>query len=370
MMKILIVANVAKEHIIKFHIPTIKMLKENDWEVHVACSGKDKVPYCDKQWEMKYKRNPFSCKTIVGIFQLRKILKSEEFDIIHCHTATGGIVARLACINLRDKTKVIYTAHGFHFFKGAPLINWMLFYPVEKCLSYFTDVLITINQEDYENAKNHHFHAKKILKIPGVGVKLDRYRINDKFLRRKYREELKIPENSFVLIYVAEIIKNKNQKMILDALVEVQKLVPDTYLLLVGPDHTDGELANYVKDTNIPNVIFTGWRNDVPKLLNCTDCYVASSIREGLGINLIEAMSCGLPVIASNNRGHRDIINDNINGRLIKLGDYKNMANAIINVYNNQKLKDNFIKNANIAINNYKEEIVLEELRKVYKIGI
>lgn len=366
MKKILIVANVAKEHIIKFHLPTIKMLKENGWNVQVACSGEDEVPYCDKQWRMKYKRNPFTFNTIIGIFQLRKILNNEDFDIIHCHTPTGGIVARIATINLKNKPKVIYTSHGFHFFKGAPFLNWMLFFPVEKFLSYFTDILITINQEDFENAKKYNFHAKKILKISGVGVKLNKYKVNDKSLRLKYREMLNIPKDSFVLIYVAEIIKNKNQKMILNALKEVQKDIPNTYLLLVGPDHTTGEFFSYAKDMKIKNVIFTGWRSDVPNLLNCSDCYVASSIREGLGINLIEAMSSRLPVIASDNRGHRDIIKNNTNGILIKLNDYKAMAEAIINIYQNPEFREELVQNSQKTINDFENDVILEKLKRIY----
>lgn len=369
MKKILIVANVAKEHILKFHIPTIKMLKDMGYEVHVACAGKEKVPYCNKQWEMEYERNPFSLKTIKGIKQMKKIIREENYDVVHCHTPTGGLVARIASKDLQQKKqiKVIYTAHGFHFYKGAPIINWLCIFPVEKYLSKFTNILITINEEDYNNVKKYKFKNDITLKLPGVGVNLNKYAIHDSRIRENYRKELKIPNDAFVLIYVAELIKNKNQVLILNALKIVQNLIPNCYVLFVGPDHTNNKFENYIKANKYKNVILTGWRNDIPELLNCADCYVASSIREGLGINLIEAMSVGLPVVATNNRGHRDIINNCINGYLVSQNDYKKMADDIINIFQNRELREKFVLNGYKTIQYYSQNNILKKLKKIYE---
>ena len=145
MKKILIVA---KEHILKFHVPLIHMLKESGWTVHVACAGEEEIPYCDQQWHMVYERNPVRFATLRGIVQLRRILKREKYDLVHCHTPTGGVVARLAALGLRDKPIVVYTVHGFHFYKGAPLVNWLVFFPVEWLLSWCTDCIVTIDEED------------------------------------------------------------------------------------------------------------------------------------------------------------------------------------------------------------------------------
>lgn len=133
MKKILIVANVAKEHILKFHVPLIHMLKESGWTVHVACAGEEEIPYCDQQWRMVYERNPLRFATLRGIVQLRRILKREKYDLVHCHTPTGGVVARLAALGLKDRPIVVYTVHGFHFYKGAPLVNWLVFFRWSGC---------------------------------------------------------------------------------------------------------------------------------------------------------------------------------------------------------------------------------------------
>lgn len=368
MKKILIVANVDKEHILKFHIPTIKMLKENGWIVDVACAGNEKIPFCDKKWIMPYKRNPFSIKTFDGIKTLKKIVEQENYSIIHCHTPTGGLVTRLACTNARKNgTVVIYTAHGFHFYKGAPIINWLLFFPVEKFLSKKTDCIITINLEDYKNAKKYHFKSKKIIKIRGNGVDLNKFQKLELSSRIKCRDEFNIPYDANVLIYVAEIIKNKNQLMLLKTLKELQRKYPNSYLILVGPDHTNGKFEKLINKKGFKNVILTGWRDDITFLLNCADIYVASSIREGLGINLIEAMSLELPVIATSNRGHSSIISNNKNGYLVSINDYKEMSKKCITLIENSEKKKEMISLAKKELYKYSTEYYLKNLKYIYE---
>ena len=151
--KVLFTATV-DSHIIHFHIPYLKLFKDKDYEVHVVTGEEGKIPYCNKKHIINIKRNPYNFKNINAINELKKIINKEKFDIIHCHTPMGGVVTRIAAKKTRiNGTKIIYTAHGFHFYKGAPLLNWMLFYPIEKYLSKYTDTLITINKEDYELAK-------------------------------------------------------------------------------------------------------------------------------------------------------------------------------------------------------------------------
>ena len=147
--KLLLVANVVKEHVLKFHVPTIKALKARGWTVDVAASGEEDVPCCDRQIRGVWKRSPFTPDTLRGVRQLRRLLDEEHYDIVYCHTPVGALVARLAAIPARRRgTKVVYFAHGFHFFTGAPLINWLLFYPIQWLLAHVTDLLITLNDED------------------------------------------------------------------------------------------------------------------------------------------------------------------------------------------------------------------------------
>ena len=155
MKKVLFVATIAN-HIIGFHSKFLKEFKEKGYIVHTAV-GDDNIvkEYCDECFKISLARNPFKLKNIKGIKELRKIIKKEKYDMIHCHTPMGGVVARLAAMQGRKKwgMRVIYTAHGFHFYKGAPIVNWLIFYPIEWFLAKYTDNLITINNEDYEIAK-------------------------------------------------------------------------------------------------------------------------------------------------------------------------------------------------------------------------
>ena len=173
--KVLIAANVAKEHILKFHVPTIRALKEHGWQVDVACAGEEDVPYCDHQFRMVYRRNPVSFRTILGVFQLHRILKKGQYDVLHCHTPTGGVVSRLATIGLKKKPYLMYTAHGFHFFKGASPVNWLVYFPIEWLLSFRTDRLIVVNREDLQTARRFHMGMKDLRIFHEMGVNKEKY---------------------------------------------------------------------------------------------------------------------------------------------------------------------------------------------------
>ncbi len=370
MKKILFVANVAKEHIMKFHIPTIKALKDAGWIVDVACSGDDDIPYCDNQFKTCWKRTPFTTKTFAGVKELEGIIDNGQYDIIYCHTPIGGLIGRLAARKARKNgTKVVYFAHGFHFYKGAPIINWLVYYPIEKFLSLFTDCLITINEEDYNFACKN-LHAKKIRNISGIGVNLSRFKNNTdeprEELRKRIRHSLSIDNNDIVLTYVAELIPNKNQLSLLNMLETLTTEYPNAKLMLVGPDHYNGKVQSRADEMGLAdNVIFTGWRNDVPDLLAASDFAVPASIREGLGLNVIEAMAVGIPVVAYDNRGHRDIIKNGINGYIVENGNHKEMASIISMLIKNHELKEQLTNNALSSIEKYDSSSVLNELWEI-----
>ena len=346
--KILFVANVAKEHINKFHIPTIREFKKNGWIVDVACMGDAVVPECDHQFDMCWERNPFTLKTIKGVKELKKLIKNNNYDVVYCHTPVGGLVGRLAARPFRKNgLKVVYCAHGLHFFDGAPFKNWILFYPMEKILARYTDCFITINKEDYSRVSNKFNHKMIVYLIPGIGVDFSRLKVdNQSATRIQYRKDLSIPMTSTVLIYIAELLPNKNQKMLVNVLKELRKRDQDVYLVLPGPDHENGALAKYVLQNELTDrVRLLGWRNDIGELLYSSDIYVASSIREGFGINLVEAMYCGLPVVAVKNRGHDMIIEDEQNGFLVELNDEESMTNRIEKLIFDDEIKNHFSNN-------------------------
>ena len=349
-LNVLLVANVAKEHVLKFHLPTIRQMRELGWNVDVACAGDEPVPYCNHQFKMSYKRSPFSFKTIKGIRELKKIIDSNNYDVVYCHTPVGGAVARIAARKMRTRKmrtkglKVIYMAHGFHFYRGAPILNWLLYYPIEKALSKYTDAIITINQEDFRNASER-LLCKTIFIVNGIGLDLSRfYAPKSSSLRAEYRSELGIPQDAVVMIYLAELIENKNQTLLMDALKILRDNGKNVYLLLAGVDHHNGRDMQYAKEIKVdPFVRYLGWRNDIENLYDVSDVCTASSIREGFGINLLEAMASGLPVVATDNRGHTTIICDGENGYLVPLNDPEAMADKVLLA----------LKNKDALINNY-----------------
>ncbi|KAB7708165.1 glycosyltransferase [Bacillus aerolatus] len=354
-------------HFSAFHLPYLKWFKEQGWEVHIAAAGSLELPYVDKKYNIPIQRSPFKRENIGAFNELKSIIDENQYTIIHCHTPMGGVLARLAARKARKHdTKVLYTAHGFHFCKGASFLNWLVYYPIEKWLARYTDCLITINEEDYRLALNHHFKASKIEHIHGVGVNTERFTPEkDKAgLRAKYH----YCNDAFLMFYAAEFNKNKNQQILIEATALVKKQLPNAKLLLAG----EGPLLEHCKRLSIKlgveeMVDFLGYRNDIESLVKMSDVAVASSLREGLPVNIMEAMACALPVIAVNNRGHRELVSHNKNGWLVGNNSIE-MADKIIHLAGDQELREQFgSQSREIILTTYSLNKILEEKRKMYK---
>lgn len=369
MKKVLFVATVTK-HINTFHIPYLKWFKEQGYEVHVASNGNEKIEYCDKHYNLPFERFPVKKNNLKTYKELKKIIKENNYSIIHCHTPVGGILTRLAARKARKNgTKVIYTAHGFHFYKGAPLINWIIYYPIEKICARWTDCLITINKEDYELAKKK-FEIKQTHLVHGVGVDEKKFEViitNEE--KNKIRKEMNFKEEDFIITYVARMDRNKNHIMIINAMEKLLKLNSNIKLLIVGQDELNGVNQKIVKKKNLRNINFVGFREDIIDLLKCSDIGISTSKREGLGVNLIEEIYLGLPVVALDNRGHREIIQNGKNGytfykekdmieSIIRLTD-KNIYQQILTT--NKKTVEMFMLS---NVMKEMEKIYMEETRK------
>jgi len=361
--KVLFVASV-NSHIIGFHTPYLKMFQERGYEVHVASYGDEKIEYCDKHHNIHFERFPFKLKNIKAYKELKKIIKDNKFEIIHCHTPTASVLTRLAARNARKKynTKVIYTAHGFHFYKGAPAINWIIYYPIEKWLARYTDCLITINQEDYERAKRKIKKSKAIKHVHGVGFNTERLNI---IPEENYKEEMNCNKDDIVFSYVAEINKNKNQKMIVKCIKQIKNDYPNIKVLLAGKDNSNGKLEELVIEEGLQdNIIILGNRDDVGKLLSITDIYLATSLREGLPVNIMEAMYKKLPIIAMNNRGHRALIENGKSGIIIE--NEKMMKEKIIELIEDKNFRKQLGDEAFKTSKKYSIEKVIIEMENIY----
>lgn len=370
-MKFLFVATV-RSHIGQFHMPLIRALKDAGHIVHGAFkdNSADKagldLSALDQVFEVPFERSPYSTKNLQAYKKLKSIIDSENYDIIHCHTPMGGVVTRLAAKQARTKgTRVFYTAHGFHFYKNAPKKNWMLFYPVEKYLAKYTDVLITINQEDYDLATSKKFAAGKIVKIDGVGVDLSKFSPVTETEQAAARREYGFAEDQFVMLYAADLSYRKNQPMLFRALARLKDTHPDMLLLLPGQPILQKEYELQCKQLGISHMVrFLGYRRDIDRLLAACNCVVSSSRQEGLPINLIEAAARGRYIIATDVRGNADVVRQSSYGIVVPFDDDESLAKTIDDLITNGiQEKTNLDR-----LNGYSEEEICKQIIACYDI--
>ena len=308
--------------------------------VDIACNQTDSaVPsfYIErgcKVFDLSCSRSPLNKGNIKAIGEIKKLLAENRYDIVHCHTPIAAAATRIAARKARKNgTRVIYTAHGFHFYKGAPFKNWLIYYSIEKLCAHFTDILITINKEDYALAKQK-LKAKRIEYVPGVGVDIEKFSscvIN----KAEKRKELGVPENATLLLSVGELNKNKNHETVIKAIAALNNT--GIYYLIAGKGDLKDYLNDLIKSFNLENNIkLLGYRTDASELYKAADIYCHPSFREGLGVAVIEAMADGLPLIVADNRGTRDLCQNNINGLVCSPSSSSEFAKAI------KKLTDDF----------------------------
>lgn len=363
--KVLFVATVVKTHIMEFHIPYLKMFKEHGWETAVAARNDYEnpddcvIPYCDSYYDIPFERSPIKPGNIASYKKLKKIIDEGAYDILHCHTPVGAMIARLAAIKARKKgTHVIYTAHGFHFFKGAPLLNWLIYFPVEWVCSFLTDTLITINHEDYAFAKKH-MHAKKIEYVPGVGIDLDKFGVSSVNVS-EIRKALSVPDDKVWMLNVGELIPRKNQQLLIRAIADISEI----YLTIAGRGELQEQLENTIRELHLEErVKLLGYRNDISDLCQAADIFAFPSLQEGLSVALMEAMACGKPVICSAIRGNTDLI-DSEGGVLFDPHSVAAIRESILSILARDRMamgRHNAAK-----IRHYELSAVLNQMQSVY----
>lgn len=366
MKKILYITNLSRA-INVFCVPHIEMLLSNNFTVDCACyidkePNKNLVNLGVKFYDVPFTRNPLNFKNIKALSELIKIQNKNKYDIVHVHTPTAAVYGRLLKLKFKD-IKVIYTAHGFHFYKGAPLTNWLIYYPIEKILSRLTDTIITINKEDYIIAQK--FNINRLEYIEGVGV--DYSKIESIENRADLKSTLKLG-NSFIILMVGDINKNKNQKQAIRAVKILIDKGFDIKLICAGEGPLTTQINEYIEELNLTDYVkLIGFRNDIESLMNICDIGISMSYREGLPKNIMEFMASQKAVIGTNIRGNKDIIEDGKNGYLVNLDDEVETADKIEILYKNPKILNELCKNALISSRRYNIENILSKLIKVYK---
>lgn len=374
MKKLLYITHLSGKRVNRIWISAIEAANQEGFEVHLACNesqieqpgwGEDCLRFNITDHHIDFDRNPLKPVNRKAYNELVDLLKKEQFDIVHCNTPVGGLLGRLAAHKVGG-SYVIYQAHGFHFWKGAPAKNWLFYYPVEKFLSRYTDTLITINKEDYNIAKN--FYAKEVVYVPGVGIDLSKFQTNNN-IREQKRKELGLKKDDIVILSVGELIPRKNHKMVIDAICDLKDR-PEferVQYLICGAGELQDELKSYISERGVEDhVHLLGFRLDVNEIYNAADIFAFMSLQEGLPVALMEAMASGLVCIASNIRGNNDLIIDKYNGRLIPIDEEK-LAHSLYSVIRNTDQIKKYGRYATETIKDFTTEKVVEQLRNIYQ---
>ena len=371
-MRLLYVTSLSGKRINGFMRSAIIAAKSLGFEFTMACNTDmaDKAGYeqdCKEYGietaHIDFDRNPLGKKNKIAYQQLNKLMSEREFDIVHCNTPIGGVLGRI-CAKKNKIPAVIYQAHGFHFWKGAPLQNWLFYYPVEKLLSHWTDVLITINKEDYKRAKKH-MHAKQVEYVPGVGIDFKRF-AKTQVDRAAKRKEIGIPEDAILLLSVGELIERKNHASVIRSLAELNEKRVHYVIAGMGP-LKDSLTALAISSGVEKQVHLIGFRQDVAELFKAADVFVFPSHQEGLPMAVMEAMAAGLPIVASAIRGTIDLLENSDNPLVADSNDVGDYAKKIKSLCASDYLRVKIGQNNQKAAAKYNTLEIVEQMMSIYK---
>lgn len=370
MKKLLFVSNISN-NVGSFVVASIAAAKRCGFEFYYAANWdgatKEQIAEDEKKYGIKIvhidlDRSPYSTKNIRAYKQLVDLINKEKIDYIHCNTPVGGVLGRLAGEKCRVK-KIVYEAHGFHFYEGAPKKNWMIYYPVEKWLAKKTDAIITINNEDFERAKTFKLKNNgQVYYVPGVGMDLSQYNVPDT-VREIKRNELNLKDTDFALISMGDLIDRKNYKVAIEVVAKLNN--PHVHYFICGKGPEEVNLKKLAENLGVDKQVhFLGFRNDIKELLKASDTFLFTSKQEGLARSLMEAMASKIPCVISRIRGNTELILNNENGFLCgSLDDY---VNAINKIMQSPDLADEFKDKSFKHLNNFSIEKVIDSLFTVY----
>lgn len=367
-MNILFIATVYN-HLSVFHKPYIKYFQKQGFTVHVAGSismgRKDELVEMDAIChDINFDKNVISKKNLKAIKDLRSLFKDKKFELIHVHTPIASFLTRYVLKNNKSQGPLIYTAHGFHFYKGAPFKNWLIYFTLEKIASKWTDHLITINQEDFENSTKLSYSKEKVSLVHGVGVEFVKEVQAEK---NDLRKSLNLPKKAILIGYVAELNVNKNHQFLLQNWKRIKTEFKDAYLLIIGTGILENKLKELVKQEKLDGIIFLGYRKDVPELLNHIDIVTLLSFREGLPKSIMEAMAGKIPCVVSDTRGLRDLIVNKKNGFVIEQCNNEQLYIAFKKLIENSALRKKMGQESSKMVQPFLLESVMEEYIKIYK---
>lgn len=368
--KVLFVATVLKTHIFAFHLPYIKLLHDEGYEVHVAAkndfgSPNVDIPFCDKYYDIDFDRSPVSLKNLFAYFKLKKILEENNYALIHCHTPVAGFLGRMAARKLQSK--VLYTAHGFHFYKGAPYLKYILFLGIERLSAKWTDHIIVINNEDYVAAIKYLMPEEKVSLMPGIGIDLKKYSwcsISQNDIA-SIRDDLGLDKNDVLITMIAEFIPRKRHKDVILALSMVRNHHVHLAFAGSGPLLEDMKKLAALKGV-AERVHFLGYRNNIPQIIKASKVTILVSQQEGLPRSVMESMALKVPVIGTKIRGTYDLLKDGC-GILVPVGDVEKLAKMIDYAVDNDKEMQTIVAKAFERCKRYDLSAVLKRHLYIYQ---
>lgn len=358
-----------------FLMNDIQILQSMGYEVHCAAnknhagSGEIEKYFEDAGvifHQIDFSSNkPISKETFIALKQMRKLIEKHDFSIVHCHTPISGAICRWVCRKKRkDGMKVIYTTHGFYFHKSSSKKSWIIFKTIEDFMSRFTDMMITINYEDYNNARK--MHCRDVRYIPGVGVDINKFR-NVSIDKNNYRKKLGIKEDAIIVLAIGELSERKNHQVIIKALEELR--VQNIVFVICGNAMTNNATTDLIKKLSKENNVDTrllGLRKDIAEICHCSDIGVMPSSREGLGLAGIEMLAAGLPIVASNVHGIVDYVVDGENGYLCNPYDSHEFAIAIEKLLN-EDVRNKMKLKCSESVDCFDKKISYSQMTKFYE---
>lgn len=372
----------------QFAMNDVRILQSEGYEVHYASNFRNPIYSFDKKMlkeqgiilhQVDIFKSPIKLRRhLSAIKQLVNIIDTEKINLVHCHNPMGGVDGRYAAHYSKMKPVTIYTAHGFHFYKGAPTINWLLYYTMERWMAHKTDILVTINKEDYKRSKK--FHLKKnglVRQIHGVGVDMKRFKAsNDISKTGSIRDSIGVPRDAFHIVTAAEINDNKNQSVVIKAIAQCE--YDDIYYSLCGKGPEEKKLRKLIDELGLQDrVRLLGYRTDMDEILRSADCFAFPSIREGLGVAAIEALSSSVPLIVADNRGTREYAVSEENAYICDSSDVDEFKRAIVELHDDaekrklmaERCRDSVRKFSKDNNNTLMTSIYHEAMRKVDEKG-
>ena len=308
---------------------------------------------------------PFARHSLTGslkcLSQLKELLSREQYDLVHTHTETGGLLLKLAHSE-KGKSKFIFTPHGMSFWKGSSLKSQLLYKPLERWICSGMDMNLGMNREELECLES--WNRNNATYVHGIGLDLSRFKSRYDS-SKAVRKEFLLSTNEKLILSVGELDNNKNHITVIRALAQLGR--KDWKYVICGVGPNEDILMQEAERMGLKeHVVLAGYRSDIPDVLNAADIFVFPSFHEGMPVSVLEAMACSLPVVCSAIRGNVDVVRDGDNGYLFKPSDVDTLSRKIALLMDNETLRLQMGAKNKKIVREFSLDAVTEELKAIY----